>query len=828
MNRVAFAISAGAMGPPLIIAHAIEGSEGVSRLYRFDVEVATRAPGPLFERYVLGQAATIAMRVSEHTRTIHGIVMGVRALDATDEALHLGRYSLRVAPSAWLMKKRRGSRIFQDQSIPSILRAVVEPLGLRLRIELDRELPERPYTTQFEETDYEFFRRLCAENALLFYFEQPSDPLEPALLAGLDRVAAEEAAIGADLMELLRSGGGTGGVRETIVLTDRAGYPPIAGLPAVRYRSAGALVGSEESIATFTVRERVASSRAVYREYDPGRPLSPLEADHSVVRHGLEADEDERLELYHHEGRDLHPNWEYGQLEPERVLAQSRRKKRLGSGTSNVVRLEAGHTFVLEEHPLDVLHHGWVVTSVRHSGSSSFGDVGSTAYDNRFECLPAHVPFVPARRRRALLQSTMTALVVGPDGEEIHVDEHGRIKVKFHWDRGDELHDPTCWIRVLQAWSGTVWGTQFIPRIGMEAVVTFENGDPDKPLIIGCVYNRVQPLPFKLPEDKTRSGFRTQSSPHSGGFNELSFEDRANEEQVYLRAQRDFDSTTGRNRSAHVSADDATSVGHDHSLSVGHDQNTTVENDRTVRVQGDDQVRVHGARDVHVTQGLHEQAASYRADIAGVSHHQVGRRLKLEAPIAQLDGTVRAGVFGETALNLDSFGRTSLSGRNVAIAGDEVMLQAESAAFIRITDDTIQLYAKKIRLNGEDAQLVMEQGKARFKVTNKFQVVSDQSIVLKAQQASVGLQSEARIDGSQILLNSPTQASDTISVDVPATSTIVLFDQDGEPQAGVRVLITNADGSTMIGLTNDHGVLNTEVDGSATITYPELSDTQDE
>lgn len=879
MNRIAYAMAVGPLGPPLMVAHAIRGDEGISRLYRFDVEVSTVLPGVLFERLVLGRTGVLAMRVAQTVRAVHGLVASVRGLPEVDAARGLHRYALRLVPRAWKLRKRQDSRIFQNKSIEQVLREVAEALGVGIRFDLERPLPSREYTTQFEETDYAFLTRLCAENGLLFYFEQPPTALAAAMFAALDGPPVV-AALTTAALDVLRDGvlGRQPGGGETLVVTDRAAYAPIApadvqdviegaleGLlyeatgagevrpagPTVPLRATGGLVGAEESVSDFSLRDRVSSTKGVYREFDPDRPLKPLEAEECLVPESpenalaallgaashpgavperLEAMlEDPALQLYFHEGRDHFTNWQAGAKEPERILHQARRKKKLARGRGNVARFEAGHTFRLEEHPLEILNSGWVLTRVRHRGSSAFGDgTGTVAYENDFECVPVEVPFVPSRPERRVLQTCMTASVVGPEGEEIHVDDQGRIKVKFHWDRGEDLAEPSCWIRVMHGWAGTAWGMQFIPRVGMEAIVAFENGDPDKPLVLGCLYNRVLPTPFKLPDDKSKSGIKTRSTPRSDGFNELSFEDRAQNERIYVHAQRDLDADVERNRSATIGEDDTTTVRRDQRVHVGVDQHVDVVGERRADIRSDDHLRVHGSRAVSVRGGLSEHAGHRSAQIDGNDRVEV--RGNYDASVlgnVSIDGR-NAILSADRSARLDSLQQAIVYGSELALvrSPQEVLLSAGGEAFIRIAGDTIQISAPKVRLNGKDAQLVLKDGKALFKVTSMFQVVSDDAIILRSAGASLGLKSEARLDGSQILLNSPTQANDKLVADVPNHVRVVARDQDGNVVSNELVLVTSEDGSQVAAITDKEGVVSVEAEGQVTVTFPNLSDTE--
>ncbi|MFO0616635.1 MAG: type VI secretion system tip protein TssI/VgrG [Polyangiaceae bacterium] len=879
MSRVGIAVAIGPIGP--LRGHALRGDEGISRLYRFDVEVTTAIPEVLFDRLVLGRGAVVALHVGETVRVIHGIVASVRGLPDREGSRGLRRYGLRVVPRAWKLGRRRDSRIFQDTTVDAVLREVAEGLGVAIRFDLERPLPTRAYITQYDETDLAFFERLCAENGLLYSFEQPDTSLAPALFEALGG-AGEIAAIGLEALREAALGPQPQGA-ETLVVTDRAAYAPIApggprdllenvveGVlyeisghraprpagPALPLRAAGSLAGAagaqQESILEFSLRERVTSTRAFYREFEPDRPLRPLEAKASIfpdtagesdpilaifsahanpatALHALDASlEDRDLEVYVHEGRDLFPNAAFSGREPERVLAQARRRKRVARVRSNVARLEAGHTFALEEHPVDLLNSGWVVTRVRHRASSAFGGAEASAYENHAELVPMEVPFLPARPAPRVVQACMTATVVGPEGEEIHVDDQGRIKVKFHWDRREDVDEPTCWIRVMQAWAGTGWGTQMIPRVGMEAIVAFENGDPDKPLVLGCVYNRVLPTPFKLPEEKTKSGLRTHSTPRGDGYNELSFEDRTNEERIYVRAQRDLEAHVGRNRAATVGEDDTTTVRRDQRVQVGVDQHVHVVRDRHTDVRGDDHLRVHGGRHESVRGGLHVHASSRSTvvdsndstHVRGNLQLTAGNRIGVDAQTAIVSAGRSAILFGSARADVISGVRTTVH------SDKEVFLSGGGKAFIRIAGDTIQISAPNIRLNAKDAQLVLGDGKARCKVASTFQVVSDDAVVLKSKAASLGLQTEARIDGAQVLLNSPSQASDKIEAETPPETRVVLTDDQGAALAGALVVVTCPDGSEIVGRTGADGSLTVDAPGTSTVTFPELSDTQ--
>ena len=222
----------------------------------------------------------------------------------------------------------------------------------------------------------------------------------------------------------------------------------------------------------------------------------------------------------------------------------------------------------------------------------------SATYLNRFQVIPAAVPWRPDRTRdRPRIVGVQTASVVGPAGEEIHCDVHGRIKVQFHWDRlGSRDEHSSCWIRVVQTMGGAGWGFSFIPRIGMEVVVTFVEGDPDRPLVTGVVYNGENPCPYEFPADKTRLTLKTNSSPGGAGFNELRFEDRAGEEEIWLHGQKDWNTLILHDLTRKVGNDEAQEVVVDRTRKVGHDETVEVGNNKMKRIGVDETEQVGNNR----------------------------------------------------------------------------------------------------------------------------------------------------------------------------------------------------------------------------------------
>ena len=396
-------------------------------------------------------------------------------------------------------------------------------------------------------------------------------------------------------------------------------------------------VTKQDKVTAFMLRNTVRSSGAAYREYDPDRPavrlqsaavatdpfpMSPLEAAAAALATtenaasaveavvpvsgpaagalgavesavdtavtvasdvGAALGQKVPFEVYQHHGTFLFPKWAFGSDEAPKILRQKRRRASIAKAEGGCSDLSPGHVFTLADHPATQLDGKYVVTRVEHRGETRPTSAQDfIVYRNAFECAPATMSYVPPRPTRKSVQVMLTATVVGPAGEEIYVDDKGQIKVQFHWDREGAFDDKSsCWIRVMQPWGGAGWVHQFIPRVGMEVVVSFEGGDPDKPMVLGSVYNGTHPPAFKLPEQRSRSGIRTSSYPGGHGFNELSFDDASGHEQVFIHAQHDLHEVVQHNHATEVRANQTQTVRGQQVESIERDQRLTVGGDRT-------------------------------------------------------------------------------------------------------------------------------------------------------------------------------------------------------------------------------------------------------
>jgi type VI secretion system secreted protein VgrG len=488
------------------------------------------------------------------SRFVHGIASNVRSWEEGSSE-DRRRLRIRVVPRLWLLGKNRKSRIFQALSAVEIVEKVLKDGGVELKKSLSGSYAAREYCVQYGESDLAFVSRLLEEEGIFFFFEHEQG-------------------------------------RHVMVLGDAPNAcPDLPGGSRIVFREPTRMVAGDEAVFAFSQRLEVRPTEFTLRDYDWSRPALDLTAS---------AGSGASLEVYEYPGgyRDGGP----GKALAKVRLEEERARVSVSSGASRSRRLLPGHVFELAEHPVDGMNQRYLVVSVRHQGKQpevlASGSGGHEEYRNDLVCIPATVPFRPARRTpRALVQGAQTAIVVGPAGEEIHTDEHGRIKVQFHWDREGKHDDhSSCWIRVSQAWAGPGWGALYLPRIGQEVVVGFLEGDPDQPIVTGAVYNGANPPPVALPGEKTRSTLRSASSPGSNGSNELRFEDAAGKEEIYLHAQKDLDIVVENDKAQKVGHDETLQVTHDRSRQVGHDQSLTVGHDETITVGGSQWLEVAANR----------------------------------------------------------------------------------------------------------------------------------------------------------------------------------------------------------------------------------------
>ncbi|WP_347929643.1 type VI secretion system tip protein TssI/VgrG [Pseudomonas helvetica] len=524
-----------------------------------------------------GASLTLTSAVASHiTTTLHNdaltrpfdaLVAEIRQLpaDATAE-----RYQLVLRPWLWWLTLASNNRVFQNLATSDIVTTIFKAHGFTdFQLKLTGSYTPREYCVQYGETDFAFVSRLLEEEGIFWFFTHEDG-------------------------------------KHTLVLGDsNDAFVPIPNGPKVTYL--GQRMGERELHGIRSGQVCVQAVAGVYRatDYEFTTPTTSL-YDQAEAVAGPRS-------IYEHPGG-YNAKARGDALTKQRVDGLRSQEKRF-VGESDCRWLVPGHWFTLAGHDDPTLNIDWVVTAVTHEASHD-------SYRNRFEAIPKATPYRPARITPKPRMHTQTALVVGKSGEEIWTDQYGRIKLQFPWDRdGKNDESSSCWVRVVLPWSGKGFGMQFVPRIGQEVIVTFIDGDPDRPLVTGCVYNGDNALPYALPANQTQSGIKTHSSKGGDGFNELRFEDKKDAEEVFLQAQKDF--------KINVLNDTTASVGHDEILTVKNARTRTVkEGDETVTLEkgkrsvtiqtGSDSLDVKDSRTVKVgADQKHSTGGNYEHKVTG-------------------------------------------------------------------------------------------------------------------------------------------------------------------------------------------------------------------
>jgi type VI secretion system secreted protein VgrG len=717
-DRDTLALSAGPYPAAAFEVLSVIGQEGVSSLSAFQVTVAASfvVPDDTIEAELLGAPACLTMCTSlSPARFVRGVVSEVRALSADREG-HIV-YALRLVPALWLLTQRTDSRVFQDKTVLEIVAAVLQDNKIPFALRVLGKYRERAYCVQYRETDFAFVERLLAEEGF-FYTIEP---------------------------------GGAGAEAETVVIADNASlYPTIPGDFELLFRprdDASKRSLGDQEVVKLALQKSICRTSVFRRGFDFTRPNVALLA--SAAANELGRGAPERRTSYEHHEEDEEPNVRDEAAASE--LEQHRTKSVVGEGESGCRRLAPGARFKLKHHDLNRLDQEYVVTEVKHRAERA--QDGSAGYSNTFVCVPSSVVIRPLRRERFIQQVTETAIVVGPNGQEIHADEYGRVKVQFHWDREGRSDDhSSCWLRVAQAWAGSGWGSQFIPRVGMEVVVTFLGGDTDRPLITGCVYNGANRPPFPLPAAKAKSGFVSRTSPNGGGGNEVSFDDERGKEKLIFSAQRDLIQSSAK--------DLEINVGNDVHERVRRHAVEEVLANKTVEVGGKLSEEVHGDRNSACDGNL-------LLTVGGGLTHTIQGNANLaihQDGVLHVDGNtdVVVGVPGK-----EHHATSFVYGDQVLGVSDTLRLRAEKGIIlecgessVEITPAGVRIRAKKLDLGASESASMTGAGPS-LRLNKEAELVAD-TLRLFSSKASLVLDKEAKLKGELIKLNC---SDDTVSAE---------------------------------------------------------------
>lgn len=539
-------ISDFSLGKDTFLLSEFSGTELISGLFHFHAEVFSENNN-IDPNDVVGKTVTITIN-NDLKKKFNGFVRSF--LYSEIQSNNLRKYTLEIVPWLWFLTKTNDHRIFQDKSTKDIVSQIFKDLGFN---DFDFRAvggKKREYCVQHNESDFHFVSRLLEEDGIAYYFIH------------------------------------TDGKHELILVDQTNSYSDVAETN-LEYSQGSS---PQSQLHSWERQYNFKKGKWTLNDYNFNEPSKNLKVS---IQSNSQFRENNKFEHYEYPGYyDSTINAELTKI----VLEAEEADREIIFGGGNCSSFYAGGKFSLSKTDTESQKGEYILGQVTHiaSDKSYFsGEKGSSTYTNNFICFPAGITYRPKRNhKKPSIAGPQSAIVVGPPGEDIYIDEDCRIKVQFIWDREGEFNEnSSCYVRVMQSWAGNQWGTSFIPRIDQEVIVTFLDGDPDRPLVTGAVYNGKNKPTYP---SKTQSGIKTRST--KGGtpenFNELRFEDKKGDEQIYLHAEKNFDSRVENDQTLTVDHDRKKVVGNNESSSIGNDRNKRVENNQSESIGNDKNIDV--------------------------------------------------------------------------------------------------------------------------------------------------------------------------------------------------------------------------------------------
>ena len=591
------------LGDDALLLNAFTGYERISTPFRFVLELLSDDPN-VDMKGLLTQPVVLSIKLDdENERQIHGLISRMKLVEYGDDGMAM--YQAEMVPWLWFLTLYSNCRIFQNKSVPDIVEQIFKDRGFPdYDLKLTGSYQPREYCVQYRETDFNFVSRLLEDEGMFYFFEQTKDK------------------------------------HKLVIADDKSAFQACPHKNKARYTPSLGGRLDEDTVLTVEEEHKVNTGTASLADYDFEKPNTRLYATLSSP---------EPAEYYDYPGKYSSKSdgdrYARIRLEEREVELSTLR------GKSNCMGFECGYKFALAEHFRDAANQDYTLISLRHNGKNTSYRSGHPQpfdYANEFEAIPNSVPFRPPRlARKPVIASAQTAVVVGKSGEEIWTDKYGRVTVQFFWDReGKADEKSSCWIRVAQGWAGKQWGSIYIPRIGQEVAVSFLEGDPDRPLIAGSVYNADQMPPYTLPDEQTKSTLKSDSSKGGGGFNEIRLEDKKGGEEIFIHGQKDLD--------IRIENDRKEWIGRDHHVTIVGKAAVKVTGSNSLAVTGDVMEQFGGNHSSEVTQDLYLKATQV------VIEASVGLTLKVGGNFITIDSSGIA-ISGMPMVQINS-GGAALSG----------------------------------------------------------------------------------------------------------------------------------------------------------------------
>ncbi|HEX7349017.1 MAG TPA: type VI secretion system tip protein TssI/VgrG [Rhodanobacteraceae bacterium] len=628
-----------------LLFRSLSADEELGELFRFAVQFES-ANGSIDLTGLLGSSMTVTLALQDgFRRYFNGIVCEAsQTATATVDSLVYAQYSVLLVPKPWLLGQTVDCRIFTNMSAPDIITQLLSEAGYTdVQNNLSSAYTTRDYCVQYREDGLSFIHRLMEQEGIYYFFTHAN---------------------------------GT----HTMVLADGVGAHSVgATFKTVPYapRVEGAL-RTDAAVNTFEALRGVDSATVKLTDYNPLTPKASLDVSDTSDGHGPSVAYAE----FDYPGTHgvANDGQHYATVRAEALTAA----RSFGTGTTTACGVCAGNLFTLDRHPQGALNQEYLLTETQiylRSGGRASGAGNELEFQGRFHALPSSVPFRKTlKTRKPKIVGLQTAIVTGSEtDEDIAIDEYGRVQVNFHWNMPNRPHAQcSCPVRVASMWAGKNWGAVSYPRVGQEVVVSFIEGDPDRPLIIGSVYNAANVTPYALPANKTQSGIKSRSL--LGGtddFNELRLEDKKGQEDFFIHAQKDMHEE----------------VEHDHTVTIDHDEILTVKNDRTHTIDNNDTLTVKGDRSHTVDKTDTLSVTKSGSTTIGTTYSlSAGDKIELTCGASSI--TMKASgeiTISGSSISISGTQSVSIAGQmGVSISGLNISAEADAEATLKGTMTTVQ------------------------------------------------------------------------------------------------------------------------------------------
>ena len=712
------------LGDDVLLFQRMTATESLGRMFQFELDLLSNDPNIDFNK-LLGQNVTVELELpDDQTRYFNGFVSRFSQEGSVDD---FNAYHMTLHPWLWFLTRTADCRIFQEMSVPDIIKQVFRGHGFTdFEEALSGSYRTWEYCVQYRETDFNFVSRLMEQEGIYYYFKHESNR---HLLVMADSVSSHD------------------------------GFPDYEKIPY--FPPDEHLTREEHHIHEWTISREVQPGVYALTEYDFENPKANLLVKSAISRNHAQS----KMEIFDYPGEYLTASDgdAYVRARIEELHAEFEQMQ----GQANARGLAVGSLFQLTDYPRDDQNQEYLVASATHeleSDAYSSGSAGGSedVYACSFSALPSTQQFRPERTTpKPLVQGPQTAVVVGPSGEEIHTDKFGRVKVQFHWDRyGKKDQNSSCWVRVAQLWAGTQWGGIHLPRIGQEVIIEFLEGDPDHPIITGRVYNNDNMPPYDLPASATQSGIKSRSSKggSADNFNELRFEDKKGEEEVYLHAEKNW--------TINVENDKNQTVGHDETLNVGNNRDKTVGVNQTEGIGANKTITVGGNHAESITGNMTQSVSLAKSEtitLAKALSIGAGYQVSVGAAMNETIGGLKAEEIGAAkSVNVGVNSSENIGSNKSVNAGKDISAKAEKNISESAGKDVSIQSGKKMTLSAGDDFSVSGKKKGMITIENELTIKCGKAtinmkkngdITINGKKINIKGSGDIIIKGSKILEN---------------------------------------------------------------------------